>query len=536
MPEVDSLPRPIQLCDERGIPFPERIETHVSSVFLDPAHVVKVKKALRFPFLDFRTLEQRERACEAEVVLNRRFAPDVYLDVVPLLPAEGGGLRVGDRAEWAARVEVAVRMRRLPDADRFDVRLAEGRLAPAHLEHLAEALVRVHAGADVDRSADGPGSTAVLGAHVEENLGSLREAGADALVEGGLERLADAHLRALDDAGDRLDARRERGCVRDGHGDLRLDHVYLDAEGTLRVLDGVEFDRAFRVADVTADVAFFAMDLRFRGERALAERFVARYVRDSADHEIYRLLELFVAYFAMVRAKVTLARAAQLGGDAREGARQMAAHLLRIASDAHRPAPVAPLLVAIGGAIASGKSTLARELGQRASMPVVESDRLRKQLLGVQPEHVLEGPAAYGAAMTERVYGELAERAEHVLASGRSVVVDATFRSRAHRDAIAAIAERQGAAFLFVACEAPREVLAERLRAREATASISDARVELLDSFLAGYEPVGHDEGERSVRIATSGPFDAALRELDAAVLARHTYPRASPVATEGHR
>lgn len=516
------------LLDAEGTPYGERIETHISVVFLGEHEVVKRKKAVRFPFLDFSTEELRLAACEEELRLNRRLSPDVYLDVVPLRRRSDGTLQVHGEGEL---VDHAVRMRRLDDAERADVRLAQGSLHAALVEAFASRLVRFHAEAAIDRDAQGPGSIDTLRAHVRENLDALVTLGRDHLGADGATALADAHLAALSELGPLLDRRREAGRVRDGHGDLRLEHVYFADDGTLRVLDCVEFDRAFRVADVAADVAFFAMDLHANGRADLAERFIARYVRDAADHELYRVVDFFAAYFAMVRAKVSAARAAQATGDDAVACLERARAMLDLARRfVRRPShPIA--LLAFGGPIASGKSTLAREVGTHFGIPVIESDRLRKQLYGVDPEARLDEPRAYGPEATERVYRELLERAGHVLASGRSVVLDATYRSRAHRRAVAAFSEQAGVGHRLVLCTAPREVLAARLRAREGSASVSDARIDLLDSFLAGFEPLADDERATAIEVDTSGE----LAMVEGAVFERvaPSVGRADPDATD---
>lgn len=501
-------------------------ETHVSWVLLFEDEVLKLKKPVRFAFLDFSTLEARRLACEAEVALNRRLAADVYLDVVPITRDASGRHRTGGEGPV---VEWAVHMKRLDDSERADVLLARGLFDVDHVRRLAERLVRFHAEAELVDEPEGPGSVSVLRAHAEENLEALASRLASVLGESGATELATRHRTELERIAPLLDRRRRDGRVRDGHGDLRLDHVYYDAERNVRVLDCVEFDRAFRVADVAADVTFFAMSLRKASEDGLAEAFLAHVARDSADHALYALDRFYETYWALVRAKVVAARAAQSEGESAASASSEADALVRLAARLAAPPPSAPVLVGIGGPIGVGKSAIAGRLAETLGAPMLESDRLRKQLAGVSPTTSLAGGAfadAYSAGATDRVYAELLDRARIVLESGRPVVVDASFRERDRRDAFRRLAETLGVTHAFVACEAPRAVLEARLAAREGASVVSDARLDLLDAFLARYESPSSAETD-VFRLDTSTGVDETFARLapfvDALTRARGT-------------
>ncbi|MFO0696203.1 MAG: AAA family ATPase [Polyangiales bacterium] len=488
-------------------------ETHVSWVLLFEDEVLKLKKPVRFAFLDFSTLEARRVACESEVVLNRRLAGDVYLGVVPITRDAAGRHRVGGEGPV---VEWAVHMKRLDDSERADVLLARGLFDVDHVRRLAERLVRFHAEAEVVDEPHGPGSVSVLRAHAEENLGALAARLVRVLGGAGAAELAARHRAELERIAPLLDRRRREGRVRDGHGDLRLDHVYFDSSRAVRVLDCVEFDRAFRVADVAADVTFFAMSLRAAGEDGLAEAFLGRVARDSADHALYALDRFYETYWALVRAKVVAARAAQAEGEDAASADAEADALVRLSARLAAPPTSTPVLVGIGGPIGVGKSAIGTRLSEALRAPMLESDRLRKQLAGVAPTVSLAAGAfagAYSAGATERVYAELLDRARIVLESGRPVVVDASFRERGRRDAFRRLADSLGVEHRFVACEAPRAVLESRLAARDREAVVSDARVELLETFLAHYEAPTDDETD-VVRLDTSTGVDESFARL----------------------
>ncbi len=506
---MDRLPDDLIAALERA--HPEHCETHISRVFLGPSEVYKLKKPVRFPFLDFSSLALRKAACEAEVRLNRRLSPDVYLGVLPLTEGVDGTPRFGGEGP---ALDYVVHMRRLSDDLRADVMLARSALSVEHLEALATVLAEFHARAEIDRDPSGPGARATLEAHVSENLEALAACFGRALTKEAEAELCDAQLGGVSRLLPVIEARLRAGHVRDGHGDLRLDHVYFLPDGSIRVLDCVEFDRAFRVADVCADVAFMAMNLCEAGRFDLAERFVAHYARESADHGLYALLDFFMTYWALVRAKVCEARAAQGGGEA-EASRAHAERLVRLGHRLSCGTRAPAVLLAVGGVIGSGKSRLGQRLAHELSAPVLQSDRLRKQLQGVAPAQRLDAQRGYSADATEALYAELFARASTILSSGRSVIVDASFRSRAHRRALYELAAALSVPCLFLECTAPREVLEQRLRAREHKASVSDARIELLDSFLAHYEPLTEDElSHRAMRVDTTGTREATYGQV----------------------
>jgi len=497
---MTTLPPPsfVRVLAER---YAELAETHISWVFLGPDEVIKLKKPVKFAFLDFSTLALRRAACEAEVTLNRRLSPDVYLGVVPITLDQEGAPVIGGQGE---AIEYAVRMRRLPDAQRADVMFDTGKLEPEQVEMLAEHVVRFHKAAAIDRDAQGPGGVATLTSHVEENLAALDTLGTSALSAVRWQALCARQRADLTRHAGLLRQRLDEGFVRDGHGDLRLDHVYFAPDG-IRILDCVEFDRAFRVADVCADVAFFAMNLHERGQHAWAERFVARYARDAADHELYALLDFYLTYWALVRAKVCEARAGQMDGEAQAAQRKVAVELLELAYGFACEPRAKAQLIAVGGVIGSGKSRLGERVGLELAAPVLQSDRLRKQLLGIAPDEMLTGKDAYSASATARLYDALLARARAVLDSGRPVVIDASFRAADQRARFASLARQLGVPFAFFECHAPRAVLEARLRSRESKKTLSDARLDLLDAFIDRYEPLTDEEEAYAHRVDTSG-------------------------------
>jgi aminoglycoside phosphotransferase family enzyme/predicted kinase len=504
-PEAYPAPGPLQV---------ELRETHVSRVFLTEAEVFKVKKAVKLPFLDFSTLDARRRACEAEVLLNTRLAAGTYLGLVPVRRDAEGRHHFGPQGEV---VDWAVHMMRLPDELRADQRLEAGTLTPAHIDAVAAFLADFHARAG-NGAASGWGSVEAITRNVSDNF-----AEADASAEGMLsaEQAREVERVQLDFLRDRartFERRIAEGRIRDGHGDLRLEHVYLGNHGELTILDCIEFSDRFRYADVCADVAFLSMDLAAHGHVELAERFLARYARAADDYDLYSVVDFYEGYRAYVRAKVSLITSRQATGQMRDRALADARRHFALALSAGRRSLLEPVVVAVGGVIASGKSTVADALGDRLSAPVIDADRTRKHLLGLSPtthdtSGAFEGP--YTQGMTDRVYAELMLRASTVLESGRPVVLDASFRSEEMRRAARDLATEHGVPFLMVECRARPEVCRERLVRRERESNVSDGRLAIFDAFSARVEPVTELALSERLIVDTERPFEATLAVLD---------------------
>lgn len=500
----------------------ERVETHISWVFLVGDQVWKLKKPVDFGFLDFTRVEARRAACEAEVVLNRRLAPEVYLGVEPLCRRPDGSVHVGAPGEGDVRLDWAVHMRRVPDADRADVRLAEGRLGFDEVGRIAQRIAAFHAACRADDDTARFGTPAAVAVNVAENVAQTREALPELLDPDDAREIVAAQTGFIEAHDAVFHARIAAGRVRDGHGDLRLEHVYLDDAGGVLALDCIEFNDRFRYADVAADLAFLAMDLTLHGRADLAEHLLAAYAEAANDHDLYRVVDFYEGYRAFVRAKVATFVAADPSAPAavRERARAAARHGFLVALGSHRPRALAPMVVAVGGPVAAGKSTVARQVSRWLAAPIVEADRTRKAMLGVSATTRLTEPGwkgAYDPRFTEEVYREVVRRGEVVLGSGRPVVLDASFRSAAFRREARALAARAGVPFRFVECQAPREVLAERLRARERDPSrVSDARVQILDDFLKAWEPVEELAAEEHVRLDTRSTLAETLDTLRA--------------------
>jgi aminoglycoside phosphotransferase family enzyme len=282
----------------------ELVETHISRVFLGEREVYKFKRPVNLGFLDFSTPNARKRACEAEVTLNRRLAPDVYLGVLAAYLDERGeaALVPEGAAPRGVACEWAVHMRRLPDAQRADVLLRRGALQAADMERVAALLAGFHRRARADEHTAGFGAPEVIAGNVEENFRQVQASIAAYLSADEAAQLMSFQRAFLRERRPVLEARRAAGFVRDGHGDLRLEHLYRAADGAFLVIDCIEFNERFRFADVCADLAFLAMDLAYHDRADLAELLVLSYAREAADYGLYRVLDFYESYRAVVRA------------------------------------------------------------------------------------------------------------------------------------------------------------------------------------------------------------------------------------------
>jgi aminoglycoside phosphotransferase family enzyme/predicted kinase len=481
----------------------ERISTHAALVFLVGARAYKLKRAVRYPYLDFSTAQKRRAVCEAELRLNRRTAPDLYLEVRAVRRDANGRLSLaeGEPVDWL------VVMRRFPADDLLVAVASRGELTASLVRDLADRIACFHDAADVRRSGGVEGPRAVI----DGNLASMRGLPAEILDPEACTTLHDRSVLLLETLAPMLERRAREGHRRHCHGDLHLANICL-WQGRPTLFDCLEFDAELATTDVLYDLAFLLMDLWQRGFRDQAALLFNRYLdmRDEADG--VAALPLFLSMRAAIRAHVEAAadRQESAGADKREAARgylDLARVLL---------APDTTSLVVVGGLSGTGKSTLAAALASRVgSAPGarwLRSDVIRKRLHGVPPETRLP-PEAYTPEASAAVYDELGRRSAQMLGQGRSVIVDAVCARAEERGAIAAIAAKAGVPFRGLWLEAPPEILRSRVVGRRNDASDADAAV--VESQLA--YALGDLAGWH--RIPAAGPAqqvrDAALAMLD---------------------
>lgn len=493
----------------------DMVETHASWVLLRDDAVWKLKKPVDLGFLDFTTPERRKAACDAEIALNRRLAPAVYRGVVPITVDAAGHHAFGGTGRV---VDYAVKMARLADAQRADLLLERGELGRAHIETLARTLAEFHERMETNERIASFGSPDRILANVRENFSQTQSTLHCYLLPEQARELEAHQVGFVEQHRELFVGRMIAGRVRDGHGDLRLEHVYLQPEPV--IIDCIEFNERFRYGDVCSDIAFLSMDLARAGRVDLSERLLADYATAADDFDLYRLVDFYEGYRAFVRGKVAsfLAEDSAAPAATRERARQLARRHYLLALATCRKTMTRPLLLAVGGIIGSGKSTVASGLGDALTAPIVATDHTRKHWLGVSPTTSLresEWPGAYSPQMSERIYGEVLRRAAGVLDSGRPVIIDGSFRSREQRGRARLLARELRVPFLFVECRASSEDCRARLRRREEQAHVSDARIDLLDEFARRFEPVEELGPQEHIVVDTSRSSVAeTLREV----------------------
>ncbi|MFO1127301.1 MAG: AAA family ATPase [Rhodospirillales bacterium] len=444
----------------------ERIDTHISHVFLAGAHAYKLKRAVRLPYLDFSSEGLRRRWCQREVEINRRTAPMLYQGCVPVVRTEAGGLAIGGEGR---PVDWLVVMTRFPENAVFDRLAAQGRLDRYAIEMLADVVARFHASAEPLRGGDG---AAALARVIAGNRESFRQLAGGCLDAAAVDRV-DAGIVALSrQLAPVLDARSAAGRVRRCHGDLHLRNI-VAWNGVPVLFDAIEFSDPLAEIDVLYDLAFLVMDVAERCGRQPACLLLNRYLDATGDTAGLAVMPLFLAVRAAIRSHVEAMLATD---DAGAG---VAARRYLADAEAYL-APDPPRLIALGGLSGSGKSRLARHLaplaGRAPGARVVRTDTTRKRLAGVD-FHTRLAPILYGEAMTRKTYDAVYTEAKTALAAGYAVIADAVFATAEERAAIAAVAAAAGVPFQALWLEAPAAVLEQRVTHRRLNASDATAAV-----------------------------------------------------------
>jgi aminoglycoside phosphotransferase family enzyme/predicted kinase len=500
----------------------EHLETHISHVFLTGPWAYKIKKPLELGFLDFSTLEKRHACCAEELRINRRLAPDLYTDVVPITGSVGRPCVEGS----GSAIEYAVKMRQFAQDGMLERVLARGELTPALIDSTAEQVAQFHAGLE-PAPPDSPYGTprSIMGPALQnfDQLLPLPAAAQDGTLLDTLRQWTQAQHAALETLFTR---RRQDGCVRECHGDLHLGNMVL-VDGRVRIFDALEFNAELRWIDVINEAAFLGMDLEQHQRRDLAWRFLNAYLQHTGDYAGARVLRYYMVYRALVRAKVAGIRAtqAELAPERRAALTEKChSHVVL----AHRLATNArPALIVHHGLSGSGKTTASQmileTLGALRMRSDVERKRLQGLAAGARSGSGLGG-GIYSTDATAATYDRLASAAEDVVRGGCIALVDATFLLRAQRDAFRALAQRLGVPFGIAEFTAAAQTLRSRVTSREREAGdASEAGLEVLEHQVRTREALSPEERALTTTFDTERMSIPEIRAGSQQMLARLT-------------
>jgi len=483
-----------------------RVDTHISTVFLTGSWAYKLKKPLDLGFLDFTTLAKRRRACRREVVLNRRFSSGVYAQVLDVTIDGQGGVAFNGKGR---PVQAAVRMRLLPEAASLRQRLLNGRMREKEIRRIGAYLARCHGAAARSPTIDRFGDQRRIGFNCQENFTQIAPfvgRWLDPERTGFIDQASRAFLRNRRPVFQR---RRAEGRIRDGHGDLRCEHVYFYRG--IQVIDCIEFNERFRYGDVALDLAFLTMDMAHLGFADLARILLEAYVSAAADPGLFAVLDFYAAYRAMVRLKIACLVGAQVPAAAaakpKAEARLFLDQAFRCALQFSRP-----VLWVVCGLPGSGKSTLARGLHQALDVQWVRSDALRDQCRPENGATLAYGQACYRRQWRDRVYARLLGNVQQHLKAGRSVIADATFSRRKWRQEATRLAADANAGVVVIHCRCDEPTICRRLERRDTDGSdLSAARIAHWPGLRAEFEPVTEVGPHSLVEVDTAGAADLAV-------------------------
>jgi hypothetical protein len=484
------------------------LETHISWVILAGHYAYKVKKAVNLGFLNFTSLEQRQYYCAEEIRLNRRLAPKIYLDVVPI-----GGSQTAPLLGVLPAIEYAVRMHRFAVSKQFDRLLASNRLLPHHIDSLATTISSFHGGLPAADKNSSFGTAEGIRRDAEQNFGLLMPLLKDEKDVARIAELRVASDQAFSACSGLFGPRRLQGFVRECHGDLHLGNiVWMDGQAV--PFDGIEFSAELRWIDVMNEVAFTVMDLLHYQRAALAYRFLDAYLQASGDFSGIRVLRFYLAYRAMVRAKVSAIRAVQPDQAQSASAESWAACRSYMQLAGLCLARTRPALIVTCGLPGSGKTTFSQIALERLGAIRLRSDVERKRMFGLSPladSRASIGVDLYSEEITRRTYARLLELARMLLLEGYTVIVDAAFPRQEERELFHRLAAEQRVRFVIAAIEASTESLRARILQRHRTANdASEADVEVLEKLLLSRQALTAAELGHAVTFINESPGIAA--------------------------
>lgn len=481
------------------------VETHISWVILTGPYAYKIKKPMDLGFVDFSSLEKRRYYCGEEIRLNRRLAPQIYLDVVPISCPQGiTRIDVGEENA----IEYAVKMTQFPTDAQLDRILNTGELEPSLLDAFARLIATFHQKTDRVSKQSDYGDKEHLSRPVFENFYQIRKHTGDASALSNLDLLEKRAREDIQRLGPTFEYRKAEGYIRECHGDLHLRNMAWVNDKPL-VFDCIEFDPNLRWIDVISEVAFLVMDLEKRSQSQLAYRFLNAYLERTGDYSGLRVLNFYLIYRTLVRAKVEAIRTMQahIGPQDKAAAEQAFQEHLQLAVKYTQTRPLQ--LIVTRGLSGSGKTTLTQQLIERLGAVRIRSDVERKRLFGLNAEDDGKKESEqdiYSAKANQQTYHKLADSAEHVLDSGYPVIIDAACLKEEQRALFRNLASAKKLAYTILDITASKSTLRHRIENRRK--GVSDADVTVLEYQITVAQKLGPDELPHAISVDTELPLD----------------------------
>lgn len=500
MADPDFYPHPVS-----GI---IRRDTHISIVFLTGQWAYKLKKPLNLGFLDFKELADRRKFCEREVLLNRRLSKGIYKNIVTIFEKDKNTFSLTD---GGIAVEYAVKMKQLPDEAQLGNLLTKNAVTASGLKRLGKKLAFFYLKSKQTAQIDRYGRRDMVIFNSEENFIQISPHVEHLLDREKWQFICEVnrsflyHHRAL------FERRIANGKIRDGHGDLRTDHIYF-FDG-IQIIDCIEFNDRFRYGDVAIDIAFLHMDMEQLGYPYESQMILKGYVEHAHDPDIYALIDFYAAYRAIVRLKIACIRHDEVKTQKQRD--RVKIEINTYLNFAYRYTLLfsRPTLWIFGGLPASGKSSLAQKLANTVSVAVFSSDTVRKKKDNRQ-NIVAYGTGQYSEQKRQRVYNKLLALAQKNLKKGRSVILDATFSRRKWREDVAQLASDTDTNFIFVECKCDAKTIRVRLMEREKNTGLSDARIQHLEDIMQHFDPIRELPPHKYFKISTDTNIDQTFYQI----------------------
>ncbi|MCD6185416.1 MAG: AAA family ATPase [Deltaproteobacteria bacterium] len=509
MKKSDFYPHPV----ETVMGAIEQRETHISKVFLTGSYVYKIKKAVGLEFLDFTTLEKRQYYCDQELLLNRRLAHNIYLDVVPIT-FRNGCYNLGGSGD---PVEYAVKMRQLPDDESMKYMLRNSTIGKKEIEELSYALTEFYEKTPPNGQINTFGSWETIQANCQENFKTTKKFAQNIIDKKKFQMVIAATESFLHKRKKLFQHRIDQGKIRDCHGDLKTEHVYYTKDG-VQIIDCIEFNKDFRYQDIACDLAFLLMGFDYEGFSRTGHDLLSAYVKRTNDQNVFILLDFYKCYRAVVRCKVNCIRISE-GFTDKDEEIALLEETEKYLDLAYRYALqfTRPTIWIVCGISASGKSTISRELGKLFDIKVINSDVIRKKIFGIKTQETSDLPfekGIYSKGASSLTYGQLLLLAQEEIEKGNSVIIDATFSTRHWRIEAIRMAEDMDVNIVFVECLLSDELTKKRLVERENVVSVSDARVHHFEDLKRLFEPLESLPNEMHIRLNTIKPLNECMQQI----------------------